>query len=79
MLENSTSSVNNINIDLDIDNSGHYQYQYRIDLKIRLSMTPATQAPPVIYLRDREQWWRCIGCVNKAWVSKQRCSTRIIF
>ena len=43
MLENSTSSVNNINIDLDIDidDSGHYQYRYRIDLKIRLSLSPA--------------------------------------
>ena len=44
MLENSTSSVNNINIDLDIDidDSGHYQYRYRIDLKIRLSLSPGT-------------------------------------
>ena len=45
MLENSTSSVNNINIDLDIDidDSGHYQYRYRIDLKIRLSLSPVGQ------------------------------------
>ena len=45
MLENSTSSVNNINIDLDIDidDSGHYQYRYRIDLKIRLSLSPDGQ------------------------------------
>ena len=49
MLENSTSSVNNINIDLDIDidDSGHYQYRYRIDLKIRLSLSPAHPAPEV--------------------------------